>query len=291
MVPPREREIISMHARWAAALRAGSIAVASLWLAACAPLHYKALGPQDRERVRQLEVQVVVPQETFVFSATAPGVSAALGGGLIPALIDGAVQKSRQEAMRGDISATIDRVIDLDYRAEAREAMVPALAGFPLNVTSHSVTPRIMSKADLDMRIAATKDGKAFLRLLTHYSLEPKSMTLTTRTHAMLWQDGNPAPSYLGSIISQGRALSAALDGPGALREQMRQATTDTIRLLALDLNSPQHAPGQKPKASVPILFNGTVIQWAAEQVSAEDGQTVVRDNGGALISVRTKVN
>jgi hypothetical protein len=227
---------------------------------------------------------VILPQETFVFSANAPGVSVALGGGLIPALIDASVQKSRQEAMRGDIQSIIDKVIDLDFRAEAQAALGDSLAGFPLKLAGTSVTPLIPSKAEMDRRIAATAGGKAYLRLLVHYALDPTSMTLTTRTHAQLFQEGRRDPSYAGSLIYQGQARPGA--GAEGLREQMRQSIADTFKLLALDLMAGP-STGQKPKTNFPMLVNGTRVNLPSERVGGEPGQDVLRHADGALLSLR----
>ena len=46
-------------------------------LGACAPFH-RPLAAADRNKVGEVDLRVVVAQESFMFSAQAPGVSAAV---------------------------------------------------------------------------------------------------------------------------------------------------------------------------------------------------------------------
>jgi hypothetical protein len=276
-----------MHHHWAAAISRAAVVASCAFMAACAPLHHKPLAPNDRQRIQQVELQVVVPQETFVFSANTPGISVALGGGLIPALIDASVQKSRQEAMSASIRTTIDKVIDLDFRSEVQAAFADALKDFPLPVASTTVTPVILPKALQERKVAAANGGKAYLRLLVHYALDPNTMQLTTRTHALLWQDGKIDPSYAGALVYQGQPKTLAVDGPGSLRDNMRHAAADTLRMLALDVAAAPRT-GDKPKTTHPMTVNGQKVQLPSERIGGIAGtQDLLRAADGALVSVR----
>jgi len=82
---------------------------------ACAPFH-RPLAVADRDKVQEVDVRVVVAQESFMFSAQPPGVSAATGGGLIGALIDSSVQQSRQKDMSAEVQAIVGPLLDYDAR-------------------------------------------------------------------------------------------------------------------------------------------------------------------------------
>ena len=176
-----------------------------LLLGACAPFH-RPLAAADRGKVQAVDVRVVVAQESFMFSAQPPGMSAALGGGLVGALIDSSVQQSRQKAMSAEVQAIVGPLLDYDYRVEAAKALDIALAEpttFPLKVRSSQLLAAMPLKAEQDARIAATRGGPAYLQLLLQYALEPGLGAFTTRTSALLWQDGRSEPSYRTAVIFQ----------------------------------------------------------------------------------------
>lgn len=272
-------------------------------LQGCAPMFNKALTTENRNRVRDVDVQVLMPQETVIFSADSPNVSAALGGGLIGALIDASVQKSRQEAMSGEMGVFLDRLADIDFRGESKAALADGTSGFALKVSNAEVLARIPTKSALDARIARTKGGSAFMRLLVYYTLDPKSLTLTTRSHAQMWQDGAAERSYAGSFIYQ-EAAPAALAGaaPGAeaaaVREMMRRAVLQTLRMASLDINQPAPAtPATSATSAAPrkadakpqytFAMGGTRVPLAGDLVAREGDRVVLRDKGGILFSVQ----
>lgn len=269
-------------------------------LQGCAPMLNKALTAENRTRVRDVDVQVLMPQETVIFSADSPNVSAALGGGLIGALIDASVQKSRQEAMSAEMGLFLDRLADIDFRGESKAALADATSGFALKVSTAEVLARIPTKSALDARIARTKGGSAFMRLFVYYTLDPKSLTLTTRSYAQMWQDGAAERSYAGSFIYQ-EAAPAALAGaaPGAeaaaVREMMRRAVLQTLRMASLDINQP--APATPAASAAPrkadakpqytFAMGGTRVPLAGDLIAREGDRVVLRDKGGILFSVQ----
>lgn len=267
-------------------------------LQGCAPMFNKALTAENRTRVRDVDVQVLVPQETVIFSADSPNVSAALGGGLIGAIIDASVQKSRQEAMSAEMGVFLDRLADIDFRGESKAALADGTSNFALKVSTAEVLARIPTKTVLDARIARTKGGSAFMRLFVYYTLEPKTLTLTTRSYAQMWQDGAPERSYSGSFIYQ-EAAPATVAGaaPGAeaaaVREMMRRAMLQTLRMASLDINQPQSsAPGTPPrtvdaKPQYMFAMGGTRVALAGDLIASEGNRVVFRDKGGALFSVQ----
>jgi hypothetical protein len=302
-------------------------------LQGCAPMFNKALTAENRTRVRDVEVQVLMPQETVIFSADSPNVSAAMGGGLIPALIDASVQRSRQEAMSAEMAVFLDRLVDIDFRGEGKAALADGTSSFALKVSNAEVLARIPTRTALDARIAKTKGGSAFMRVLVYYSLDPKSLTLTTRSHAQMWQDGVAERSYAGSFIYQ-EAAPAALAGaaPGAeaaaVRDMMRRAVLQTLRMASLDINQPMPStPGASSASGASstsrtsstartsgthsasntstsntssasraadarpqymFAMGGSRVALAGELLASDGDRVVFRDKGGVLFSVQS---
>ena len=255
----------------------------------CASSFNKSLTLEARNRISDVDIQIVVPQETFIFSASSPGVSAAAGGGLIPALIDASIQKSRQEAMRGEVEATVDRFIDVDFRQEANQVVRGPISGFPWKVRSIEVVPRIATKSEMEQRVEKTKGSSAYMRLLVHYELDTKGMTYTMRTHALLWQDGQKENSFGRGVIYQSRVLD--LNAPTALdaiRAQMRIAMEATMALYALELS--QSSDGNRPTRdtdSFAMKLGGTPTTWKGEKLRDTPEYDFYRVAGNYLFAIQ----
>lgn len=254
-----------------------------LLLAACAPLHHKALSPEAKSRIRDVRVQVVVPQETFIFNANAPGATMILGGGLIGALIDSGVQMNRQEAMRSQVRPVLDQLLDADFRAEAREALPAATAGFPLPVSRAEVVAAMPSRKEWDSLLADRKDDAAHLRILVHYSVDLPTGALVTRSEVSLWQQGMPSPIFAGSAIYYGAPIPDP-DLVAAIRTQMRQSVAHTLKLAALDIAQPATA-GNRPSQSF-VVKTGEPVTLQGEVLDSSGSRAFIRSAEGAMFSV-----
>src|SRR4051812_45088997 len=102
---------------------AGSLAIL---LSACASPPRIALTPDVRQQISDVKAQAVVWQDELIVRAEAPGVSAALGGGLLGAMIDSHIIEGRQNAVQGAIDPFYASIDDLDFRQQMWTAMDPA---------------------------------------------------------------------------------------------------------------------------------------------------------------------
>jgi len=264
-------------------------------LGACAPFH-RPLSAADRGKVREVDVRVVVAQESFMFSAQSPGVSAATGGGLIGALIDSSVQQSRQKDMSAEVQAIVGPLLDYDYRAEAARALEAQLAepaSFPLKIRSAQLLAAMPVKAVHEARIAATRDGPAYMVVWLQYALEPGLGAFTTRASALLWQDGKSEPSYRAAAIFQtpigGTARATVIrrltaDDGQVLRGVMRDSMTQTLRAVAMDIAGARSGAVKTARFNV----NGSWVTVAGASFDEQPGRVLFRDQDGALYSVRS---
>jgi len=223
-----------------------SLALGALFLGGCAQFHIP-LAAENRARIAEVDVKVVVAQESFMFSAQAPGVSAAMGGGLIPALIDASVQESRQKAMASEVQAVVGPLLDFDFRAEARQAVAQLNADstFPFKIRSTEILAGMPLPKDMTAMASATKNGPASMILLLQYALEPGLSAFTTRTTVFLWQDGKAdAASFRVASIFQTPLPSGTrqeimkkltADDGALLRSTMQASMSETFRMIALD--------------------------------------------------------
>ncbi|MET3498100.1 hypothetical protein [Variovorax boronicumulans] len=276
-------------------LSALSVLSVLLLLTACAPFFHRPLASADRARVQSVDVRLVVAQESFMFSAQAPGLSAATGGGLIGALIDSSVQQSRQKEMSAEVQAIVGPLLDYDYRDEAGLAFGELLAeptSFPLKIASSQVLAAMPDKAVHEARIAATKTGPAYLVLLLQYALEPGLGAFTTRTSAFLWQAGNSEPSYRSATIFQtplgGGARATVIrrltanDGQ-VLKAVMRDSVKQTLHVLGMDIAGARSGGIRTARFNV----NGTWFTLAGQSFDELPGRVVFRDQDNAMYTVR----
>lgn len=220
----------------------------------------------------------------------------ATGGGLIGALIDSSVQQSRQKDMSAEVQAIVGPLLDYDYRAEAGQALGTLLAepdAFPLKIRSSQVLSAMPPKAEQEARIAATRNGPAYMVLLLQYALEPGLGAFTTRTSALLWQDGKSEPSYRAAVIFQtpvgGVARSAVIrrltaDDGQVLRGVMRESMAQTLHAVALDVAGARSGAVKTARFNV----NGTWVTLAGSSFGERPGRVLFRDQDGALYSVRS---
>ena len=238
-----------------------------------------------------------------MISARSPGLVTATGGGLLGALIDSSVQKSRQSDMAGEIRATLGPLVQFDLRQEANAALQAAAAApdsgsIPFGIRSAQVMAAAPSKAENERLVAGTRDNSALLMLLVQYALEPGLGAFTTRTSAVLRQEGNTEPTYQMAAIYQVplppgprdavlKQLTA--DDGQLLRAYMRESVSETLRMVALDLATPAGAD-RAPAGSLPVhRFNshGNVVDLPAATIAMANTRTVVRNETGALFSLQ----
>lgn len=271
-----------MPMRWIDVTRCTGILLFSGLLGACAPLH-QGLSPEHRAQVRELQIQVVVPQEGILFVAPSSGIAAM--GGLIPALIDAGIQKSRQEALVLQMQPFLDAMLDVDMRDEARAALAGPLPVLPFRVSRTEVGVEIPTKKMQEQRVARAATGEAVLRMLMHYNVDASTGVLTSRSQLTLWQPGSTGHTYGASAVYQGRPPRPVNDVPAAARAQMREAVLQTLKLAAIDLSHPA-TQGQRPRQSFPFQMGSTVVNLSGELLGAEGDRLFVRNADGVIFSV-----
>lgn len=282
------------------------VALSALLLGACAQFH-RPLAPENRARIQEIDLRVVVAQESFMFSAQSPGVAAATGGGLVGALIDSSVQQSRQKAMSGEVQATVGPLLGYDFRVEAARAVadMETTGGvtFPFKVRSAQALAAMPTEAEQQARIAATRSGPAYMVLVLYYTLEPGLGAFTTRSSAFLWQAGQSEPSYRAGAIYQtpigGNARATILrrltaDDGLALKSVMRESVTQTLQVVAIDVAAPVKPMVVAPTADIGGVANGRFnvsgvwLNLAGTTIDRQPGRVMLRGKDGILYSLRS---
>ncbi len=288
---------MSIVFRWLVAV------IALMALGACAPF-YKPLASEERARIKEVDLRVVVAQETFMFTAQSSNVSAALGGGLIGALIDSSVQRSRQKDMASQIQATVGPLLDVDYRAEATAAVnaLQQTTAFPLKLSSAQLLAGMPGRRDHEARIAATGKSPAYLLMWVHYEIAADLSVFSTRSTVQLWQDGKPESTYRAGVVHQTRLASGTrealmkrlTDNQGSrLRALMRESMQESLRMVAADLAV---APAASAARSGPLRAASVWTQgvWVPVKdmrlIDETPARQFLRNEEGALLSIGTEI-
>ena len=87
-----------------------------------------ALEPATKQKLNEVKVLSVLPQDEVIVRAETYGASAALGGGLIGAMIDSKVAEGRQNTVQGMMASFYGSVDDFDYRPSFQKALSATLS-------------------------------------------------------------------------------------------------------------------------------------------------------------------
>jgi hypothetical protein len=168
--------------RFAAAL------TVALMLSACASAPTRvALEPVTKQKLKDVKVLSVLPQDEVIARAETYGASVALGGGLIGAMIDSKVAESRQNTLQEMMAPFYGAVDDFDYRTSFQQALSATLpSGMPIRFTAAESTGWSPRKQEIDSRLAVMDAGSGLLFLHTSYGFTSDFTRLNLVTYAML---------------------------------------------------------------------------------------------------------
>ncbi|MBC7603565.1 MAG: hypothetical protein H7255_13015 [Ramlibacter sp.] len=245
---------------------------------------------EDQQRLAEVDLELMFPQESFALAAASTDSSSA--GGLIDALLSASVQRNQQNSLNAE-RAFLDAMLDVDLREDARAELSSRLETLPMKFRSLTATALVPTREELDSRIAATKDGHAYMQLAMSYTFDNDLKVLTTRASAKLWQDGSRSRTYESTLVYQGALRDdtgrriEALNRQTATQVQfrMREAVRETVRMIAADL---QHPDGRVvgPMA-IRILASGIEGRKIKGEIIESQGlRPLLRDVKSVLFSL-----
>jgi hypothetical protein len=268
-----------------------------LGLVGCAIPGHIPLTQENANKVKTVNARSVVIQDEVIARADPSNISAATGGGLIPALIDASITNTRQERLQKAMDAFYASIEDYDFRAEYSPRVISQLkTNFPLAVAEVTTTPRTLSNAEQVQLVQALKPGEAYLSLLTDYFLSTDLRSLNVSINASLWIKDQPMPVYKNRVSYQSTPLGAGLedsakawaaDNGKSFYEKLREGITETLHMLVLDLE--RNAPASQP-AKVSVAYNhgaGNLNSLQGTLVEKHGDRNVIRAVNGTLYSVK----
>ncbi|KVG22013.1 hypothetical protein [Burkholderia ubonensis] len=222
----------------------------ALLLGACAAPMHSSLTPEQRGKITELTAYVVVVQDEVIAAVQPSNVSAALGGGLIGAIIDSKVTNNRVNESQQALGPFYAAIEDVDYRKEFNDSIERGLAGYPIKVGKFTTTTRALSDGKLTQLRNDLQPGQALLIIVPRYALSMDFRSFDSESVVTIWLKPDASdsrmPSQRGVLHYQSTPM-----GPGgqeslaqwraqnatALRDVMRESISETVRMVMLDID------------------------------------------------------
>jgi len=275
----------------------------ALMLTGCAAPQYIPLSDTAEKKIGQVSARAVVIQDEIIARADPSRVSVALGGGLLPALIDASITKGRQDRLQSAMESFYATIEDYDFRGDYFPQVTRQLQdGFPFKVTRVTATPRPLSLKEQQQVIAELAADEAYLALFTDYYMSTDLRSVNVSTMAQLWLKGtggaHDLPVYKNRMTYQSTAQGTggeqslklwASDNGKRFYEALREGMRENLAMLALDIK--RTTPPAKPeKFTAKYNFGegasanhqsiqGTLVERRGERY-------VIRDAAGHLYSL-----
>ncbi len=258
------------------------------------------LNPQNAASIKQANLYNLVIQDEIRPAVDISNVSGALGGGLIGAVIDSSINKSRnrsaQEVMAGFYGATDD----FDFRQLQSADLNSAVASvLPLKVKEAPAEFILLNNTEQNKRIAALGEGEAMVYTSTFYSFVDQSREFVTESVVFIYTkpakpSKNPKPIYFNRFVyvsgTKGTGGDTSIaqwseNNAKAFREEMAKSTSAIGEMIAMDIKSHTNMYCGKP-VKAGLIYGGQKIQGNATLVSEKGGANWVQDASGAIYSV-----
>jgi len=273
-----------------------------LGLVGCAAPQYIPLSPEAAAKIKTVKARSMVVQDEVIAKADPSLVSAAMGGGLIPALIDASITRARQERLQTAMEAFYATVEDYDFRAEYWPQLTKVLQeDYALKVVNIVTTPRTLSLKERQNITSSLKPDEGYLWLQTDYYLSTDLRSLNVSTYANLLAKDQQFPVYKNRVTYQSApvpdsgeqaAKAWATDNGKPFYDKLREGIRETLAMLSLDIKPVKPAPATSTKSNqVTVKYNfgegaGSRKSMQGTLIERRGDRYVIRDAVGHLYSV-----
>ncbi len=222
------------------------------------------------QRINSSNAVIVASQKEIVADVDKSQVAAVMGGGLIPALIDVAIEKSRASSAEELIRPIRDALVEFDMGKDLREALgtrLDSIAWLHLvkwdttydNRADHIPTQLAANKEDVLVLItpgyALSSDFQS-LRVESEVKVIPRAASLRVVGGAKGNNEkveplykvkvSHLAPLAVGGTDKEGAAKEWSKDGGVRIKEYMKQGVSSIADKIVESLTHPERAPLEK---------------------------------------------
>jgi hypothetical protein len=237
----------------------------------CAPALHVPLKAEHAMNIGSTRVFTSIPQDEVTAVVEPSHLSAGVGGGLLFALIDAAVNSSRTSTANKLIEPIRKEVSDFDFRTAFFDSLEITLRGIAMiQIAKMDSTAKPLSEKE---RAALRKQipENGLLSVSTTYELSSNFQSLYVVTLVSLWLRNQEEPVYLSryhyytppiaASNERETAASAWAANRGAvLRVALKEGISETMKMIQLDFRPspvPISAPVETPKFSDGAVITG----------------------------------
>jgi hypothetical protein len=271
----------------------------ALLLGACAAPMRSSLTPEQRGKITELTAHVVVVQDEVIAAVQPSNVSAALGGGLIGAVIDSKVTNSRVNESQQVLGPFYAAIEDVDYRKEFNESIEHGLSGYPIKVGRFTTTPRALSNDKLLQLRNDLRPGQALLVIVPRYTLSMDFRSFDSESVVTIWLKPDASTSNMPSQRGVLHYQSAPV-GPGGkeslakwgaqnaatFRDVMRESIAETVRMVMLDIDVAATAAPPKDPKSFAFNLGAGKGEIKGQVLKARNGRAILLGTDQKLYSL-----
>lgn len=258
------------------------------------------LSAQNNSLIQQASSYNLVIQDEIRPAVNVSNVAGAMGGGLIPALIDSSINKSRnrsaQEVMIGFYDATEDHDFRANLAADFNKAIASAL---PLKVTQAPAEFILLSNQERERRIAALAPNEALVYTSSAYTFVDQSRRFVTESQVYVYVKPTKRTKstkpvffnrfmYMSKPLGKGDENSIAAwsaENGAEFRAEIGNSTAEIADLIAMDIKSQKNKYcGKAVKAT--FMQMGRLSFVGVTLVEEKSDRAWVQEKTGALISV-----
>jgi hypothetical protein len=276
--------------------------LALLPLAGCIAIpQYVPLEPRNEAAIKEIRLVSAIHQDEIYLSAASPGVTAAAGGGLIAAVIESQIARSRQDEIQAIVNPFYATIDDVDFRKAFWPAVLPEFQKLHgAKIVETRTTAAILPLMERNKMATTLAAGKGLLYLQTRYSFTPDFAALEIVTSADLWVGGQQDMAYSQVFTYQsadiGRTGRDAIalwgnDGGKQFRASLSEGIAETARMIRLDAAHPrikgmdQKMPGSDRSVEVRKAGpRGPAV--TGPLLAQQPGRVVARNTDGRLFSL-----
>ena len=265
-------------------------------LSACTTMSRTPLPPQAAAGITSVNTKLSIPGDEVIVRAQASNISASMGYGLIPALIEGSINASKQNALE-TLSSRFYAKQHVDFREVFSQS-------FNAGIQQQNTLPKLqfaaastgLSKSILaDYKAKLTPEG-AFLGVRIWYEFSSDLTQILVLANAQLINKQAQEPVYKNELVYVSASIGTAnpleawaLNNGEALSKAFAESGTELARLLQQDLAAPDNESVFRNLAQnepAKFLFPGAMPIFIEGHIAEKTEQRkIIRAKTGALYS------
>lgn len=266
-------------------------------LTGCAGVTRVPLDKNVSASLTRVDSNLLIPADELIVRAKPSNITAAMGGGLIPALIDASITSSRQTELEAIANPFYEQTDSLDFRTLFGNSFKASLAEqSTLPNLNISVSSRGLSKTTLEEIKSKLSPGEAYLGLRIWYEFTADTRTVIVAAGTQMAIGGKPDSVYKNTFFYTSKPMPGdnplaawSEDHAKAVADVFTESAKEIATMLREDLDAPPNealfaslASNEKVKVTIPTFIPMVVNGYLVDQ---NEQRKIIRSESGELFS------